>query len=147
MKNIPRRWSFRVVNRPGGEPSGGWTIRGVNRPGGEHSGGWTFRGVNFPGVETSGDETSWVKPWEGWIIRRGEKKLYKGVNSSGVNHESGETSGIQIDMSLARKDPCVRMYARCCLCVCTYHNFVCVCMYHNRVCVWMWSLRSTVIYA
>ena len=79
------------MNISGGEHSGGWTFRGVKRPGGETSGGWNARWVKRPGVKQP-----WVKPSEGWIIRRGEKKNYKGVNRPGVNHKRGETSGIQI---------------------------------------------------
>ena len=75
----------KVVNISGGEHSGGWTFRGVNFPGGETSWGETVGGVNHPGGESSGR----------WIIRRGEKQNYEGVNRPGVNHKRGETSGIR----------------------------------------------------
>ena len=55
-------------------------------------------------MKRSGVKRPGVKLLEGLIIRevnhirRGEKKMYKGVNRPGVNHKRGETSGFRVYM-------------------------------------------------
>ena len=86
--NIPRRWTFRGMNFPGGETSGGETVGGVNHPGSESSvgvkkkimKGWTVRGWNvrdpwkvcfildinvgiLKELETREFERSWLNGW------------------------------------------------------------------------------------